>query len=77
MQRLTFRHALLIATALIVAPRQARSEQIDLKAAVEAAMQTHPEINQAVENKDAIEFEREQAQARPGSAGLKMQRADL
>ncbi|CAN1563521.1 TolC Outer membrane protein [Sphingomonadaceae bacterium] len=78
MQRLTFRHALLIATALIVAPRQARSEQIDLKAAVEAAMQTHPEINQAVENKDAIEFEREQAQGLfypqisvEGSAGVR------
>lgn len=78
MQRLTFRHALLIATALVVVPKDARSEQIELKAAVESAMQTHPEINQAVENKSAIEFEREQAQGLfypqisvEGSAGVR------
>lgn len=78
MQRLTFRHALLIATALVVAPHKAHAEQIDLKAAVEAAMQTHPEINQAAENKAAIEFEREQAQGLfypqisvEGSAGVR------
>lgn len=78
MQRLTLRHALLIATALAIAPHDAHAEQIDLKAAVEAAMQTHPEINQAAENKAAIEFEREQAQGLfypqisvEGSAGVR------
>lgn len=62
MQRSHLLRALLVATAITAIPGSLRSERIELKAAVETAMQTHPEINQAVENKTAIEFEREQAQ---------------
>lgn len=62
MQRSHIFKALFVATAILVIPGALRSERVDLKTAVETAMQTHPEINQAVENKTAIEFEREQAQ---------------
>jgi outer membrane protein, adhesin transport system len=62
MQRNRFYKAILLATAIAAMPGGLHAERIELKAAVEAAMQTHPEINQAVENKTAIEFEREQAQ---------------
>jgi outer membrane protein, adhesin transport system len=62
MQRSHILRALLVATAITAIPGSLRSERIELKTAVETAMQTHPEINQAVENKTAIEFEREQAQ---------------
>jgi outer membrane protein, adhesin transport system len=62
MQRSLILKALCAATAIVAVPGALRSEQIELKTAVETAMQTHPEINQAVENKTAIEFEREQAQ---------------
>ena len=62
MQRSLILRALCVATAIIAVPDALRSERIELKTAVETAMQTHPEINQAVENKTAIEFEREQAQ---------------
>lgn len=62
MQRVRTLKALLAATALAVMPYSLRAERLDLKLAVETAMQTHPEINQAVENKAAIEFERIQAQ---------------
>ena len=62
MQRSHIVKALFVATAILVIPGALRSERVDLKTAVETAMQTHPEINQAVENKTAIEFEREQAQ---------------
>ncbi|MEH3038045.1 MAG: TolC family protein [Sphingomonas adhaesiva] len=34
----------------------------DLRTAIASAMESNPEINQAVQNKEAIEFEREQAQ---------------
>lgn len=40
----------------------AQAQQVDLKSAVEAALESHPEINQAAMNKEAIEFERKQAQ---------------
>ena len=63
MQRIQYLKALLFATALVGMPVGVRSERVELKSAIETAMQTHPEINQAVENKTAIEFEREQAQA--------------
>lgn len=53
---------LLSATALVVIARPAGAQRLELKSAVETAMQTNPEINQAVENRLAIEFEREQAQ---------------
>lgn len=62
MQRSHILKALCVATAIVAMPGALRSERIELKTAVETAMQTHPEINQAVENKTAIEFEREQAQ---------------
>lgn len=38
------------------------AQTTDLKSAIAAALDSHPEINQAIENKQAIEFEREQAQ---------------
>jgi outer membrane protein, adhesin transport system len=62
MQRSQILKALCVATAMVAIPSGLRSERIELKTAVETAMQTHPEINQAAENKTAIEFEREQAQ---------------
>ncbi|HEY0594164.1 TolC family protein, partial [Sphingopyxis sp.] len=40
----------------------AQAQTVDLKSAVEAALESHPEINQAAMNKEAIEFERKQAQ---------------
>ncbi len=40
----------------------AHAQSVDLKSAVEVAIESHPEINQAAMNKEAIEFEREQAQ---------------
>ncbi len=70
--------AFYLATAIVAVPSGLRSERIDLKTAVETAMQTNPEINQAVENRVAIEFEREQAQGMflprvsvEGSAGVR------
>lgn len=78
MQRIYILRTLLTATALIAIPGGLRSEKLELKTAVETAMQTHPEINQAVENKAATEFEREQAQGQflpqisvEGSAGVR------
>jgi outer membrane protein, adhesin transport system len=62
MQRSQILKALCVATAIVAIPSGLRSERIELKTAVETAMQTHPEINQAAENRTAIEFEREQAQ---------------
>jgi outer membrane protein, adhesin transport system len=62
MQRIRKVRALLAATALVAMPSGLYAERLELKTAVETAMQTHPEINQAVENKAAIEFERMQAQ---------------
>lgn len=62
MQRSQILKALCVATAIVATPSGLRSERIELKNAVETAMQTHPEINQAAENRTAIEFEREQAQ---------------
>ncbi len=78
MQRASIKTILLFTVALTAISGGLRAEKIELKAAVEAAMQTHPEINQAVENKTAIEFEREQAQGQyypqisvEGSAGVR------
>jgi outer membrane protein, adhesin transport system len=62
MQRIHKLKTLLAATALVAMPCGLRAETLELKTAVEVAMQTNPEINQAVENKAATEFEREQAQ---------------
>lgn len=78
MQRINIKTMLLFTAALTAMSGGLRAEKIELKAAVEAAMQTHPEINQAAENKTAIEFEREQAQGQyypqisvEGSAGVR------
>jgi outer membrane protein, adhesin transport system len=78
MQRSRILRGLFFATAVLALPTASRSERIELKTAVETAMQTHPEINQAVENKTAIEFEREQAQGQflprisvEGSVGIR------
>ena len=62
MQKIRTAALLLTAVALVTLAGPARSQGVDLKTAVETAMQTNPEINQAVENRTAIEFEREQAQ---------------
>ena len=62
MQRTYILRALLTAAVIAAMPSGTRAERLELKTAVETAMQTHPEINQAVENRSAIEFEREQAQ---------------
>lgn len=58
------RIAILLLTAAVIAlnARPAQAQRLELKSAVETAMQTNPEINQAGENRSAIEFEREQAQ---------------
>lgn len=60
----------------VVSPLHAQT--LDLKSAVEAALESHPEINQAIQNKEAIEFERKQAQGQflprftvEGSAGVR------
>ena len=69
---------LLTAVAVVAISGPARAQRVELKTAVETAMQTNPEINQAVENRTAIEFEREQAQGLflprvsvEGSAGIR------
>ncbi|MGL5839162.1 MAG: TolC family protein [Sphingorhabdus sp.] len=56
----------------------AHAQSVDLKSAVETALESNPEINQAAMNKEAIEFEREQAQGLflprisvEGSAGIR------
>jgi len=64
----------LILSAIAFTPAYA----VDLRDAVQAAMASNPEINQAVQNKEAIEFERKQAQGLylprvsvEGSAGVR------
>ncbi|HKT76127.1 MAG TPA: TolC family protein [Sphingobium sp.] len=54
------------------------AQTTDLKSAIAAAIDSHPEINQAIQNKEAIEFEREQARGLDlprvnfeGSAGVR------
>ena len=47
------------------------AQTTDLKSAIAAAIDSHPEINQAIQNKEAIEFEREQAK------GLYLPRIDV
>jgi outer membrane protein, adhesin transport system len=78
MQRSRILKGLFVATAALALPGALWAERIELKTAVETAMQTHPEINQAVESKTAIEFEREQAQGQflprvsvEGSVGIR------
>ncbi|MGV3480875.1 MAG: TolC family protein [Sphingobium sp.] len=56
----------------------APAQEIDLKSAIQAALENNPEVNQAAQNKEAIEFERKQAQGLflprisvEGSAGIR------
>ncbi|KFG91055.1 Agglutination protein [Sphingobium herbicidovorans NBRC 16415] len=51
----------LIALCVATMAGTAWAQTTDLKSAISAAIDSHPEINQAVQNKEAIEFEREQA----------------
>lgn len=69
---------LVTSAALLMVPGVLNAEPIQLKSAVETALETHPEINQAIQNKEAIEFERDQAQGLflpritvEGSAGIR------
>jgi adhesin transport system outer membrane protein len=64
-------------SALVVA-NPVSAQTVDLVQAVEAALESNPEISQAIQNKEAIEFEREQAQGLflpritvEGSAGVR------
>jgi outer membrane protein, adhesin transport system len=66
------------ATMLLGLASAAQAQTVDLKSAVEVAIESNPEINQAAMNKEAIEFEREQAQGLflprisvEGSAGIR------
>jgi adhesin transport system outer membrane protein len=68
----------LIALAAAGMMTGAHAQTTDLHSAIVAAIDTHPEINQAIQNKQAIEFEREQAQGLylprvsvEGSAGIR------
>ncbi|ALR22494.1 TolC family protein [Sphingobium baderi] len=68
----------LIALGIAAMSGAAWSQTTDLKSAIETAIDSHPEINQAIQNKEAIEFEREQAQGLflprisvEGSAGVR------
>ncbi len=63
--------AALLGAAMLSLFGTSRAGAIDLKDAVQAALTTNPEITQAVRNKEAIEFERKQAQ------GLYGPRVDL
>ncbi|SCW85147.1 outer membrane protein, adhesin transport system [Sphingobium faniae] len=68
----------LIALCIAAMGGSALAQSTDLKSAIEAALDSHPEINQAIQNKQAIEFEREQAKGLflprisvEGSAGIR------
>jgi adhesin transport system outer membrane protein len=68
---LTLAAAALLATASSSAVAQSTSGAISLQQAIEAAVQSNPEILQAQMNTEAIQFEREQAQ------GLYLPRVDV
>jgi len=70
--------ALSTAIAALVSAGQSSAQTVNLNQAIEAALESNPEINQAIQNKEAIEFEREQAQGLfwprisvEGSAGVR------
>ncbi|MCF8709833.1 TolC family protein [Rhizorhapis sp. SPR117] len=74
----TMKWLMAVPGALILSVTGAGAETVDLKTAVQAAVDSHPEINQAIMNKEAIEFERDQAQGLflprisvEGSAGVR------
>ncbi len=48
--------------ATFVAANPAYAQTVSLNEAMSAALESNPQINQAIQNKEAIEFEREQAQ---------------
>lgn len=63
---------------LVLSVAGAQAQTVNLKTAMQAAVDSHPEISQAIQNKEAIEFEREQAQGLflprlsvEGSAGVR------
>lgn len=60
-----------VPTAMAASGALYSSENVSLEQAIAAALETNPEVNQAIMNKEAIEFEREQAQ------GLYAPRVDL
>jgi adhesin transport system outer membrane protein len=58
-----FKKMLLVSTAALTGlAGLASAETVTLRDAMSLAIDSHPEINQAIQNKEAIEFEREQAQ---------------
>jgi adhesin transport system outer membrane protein len=70
--------ALGTAIAALAMAGQSSAQTVNLNQAIEAALESNPEINQAIQNKEAIEFEREQAQGLfwprisvEGSAGVR------
>ncbi|MBK5264748.1 MAG: TolC family protein [Alphaproteobacteria bacterium] len=74
----TMKWLMAVPGALILSVTGAGAETVDLKTAVQAAVDSHPEINQAIMNKEAIEFERDQAKGLflprisvEGSAGIR------
>lgn len=69
---------LAVSSVLVLSATAVHAEPVDLKTAVQAAVDSHPEISQAIQNKEAIEFERDQAQGLflprisvEGSAGVR------
>ncbi len=69
--KITTKLATVVSTLALVAPGIAYAEPVTLQQAIEIALESNPEINQAVANKEGIEFEREQAQ------GLYLPRVDI
>lgn len=63
--------ALATSTLAIALPSAAVAQPVSLQEAINAALDSNPEINQAIMNKEAIEFEREQAD------GLYLPRVDI
>lgn len=66
------------AIALVLSASPALADSTDLVTAVQTALSTNPEINQAVRDREAVEFERRQAQGMflprisvEGSAGIR------
>ena len=48
--------ALSTAIAALVSAGQSSAQTVNLNQAIEAALESNPEINQAIQNKEAIEF---------------------
>lgn len=54
--------AVALPSALILSVAASAANAVELKEAIESAMASNPQINQAIQNKEGIEFERQQAQ---------------